>query len=171
VEVREGEAYAVSVEVSSGLLQHLKVRKAGRLLDVGFDDDVRTSGSSIMRAFVTTPRLEKLESSGALELRLYGCRLDRFDLYSSGALSLAAEDTIIERLALQVSGAADVELGDTPIGSADVRLSGAGRAALLMNGGDLTGHLSGATRLVYYGTVRSEDVATSGLSSYEKRSR
>jgi hypothetical protein len=74
-----------------------------------------------------------------------------------------------DELSLDMSGAASVELGEVAVRDAEVDTSGAGSVTLLMAGGRLTGDMSGAASLEYYGTVSEESVDTSGMVNVRRR--
>ena len=97
--------------------------------------------------------------------------------FESGALSLDVSGTgdvrgsasRFDALTLDVSGAVNVDLGDVPVANAEVDISGAGNVTLRMAGGRLTGELSGAANLNYYGTVSEASVETSGFVNLRRR--
>ena len=71
---------------------------------------------------------------------------------------IAGAASRFDALMLDMSGAGNVDLGDVPVTDAEVDISGAGKVALRMAGGRLTGDISGAENLEYYGTVSEESV-------------
>ena len=62
-----------------------------------------------------------------------------------------------------MSGAGSVDLDDVATTDAEVTASGATNVRLRMAGGRLTGHMSGAGNLVYFGTVSEQSVSSSGM--------
>ena len=113
------------------------------------------------------PALEGIELSGASELTISGFSGDRLEITASGATEIDGSNGSYRELRLVVSGAGDVNLGEIVVDDARVVLSGAGDILLNMNGGVLSGTVSGAGQIRYRGTVREENVATSGFSSVE----
>ena len=117
------------------------------------------------------PALESLDVVGRLEGVVLGLRgrivcrsICRAPANIRGAASR------FETLTLDSSGAGNVDLDDVPVTDADVDVSGAGeRQRCDMAGGRLTGDMSGAGNLDYYGTVSEQSVDKSGFVSIRHR--
>jgi hypothetical protein len=120
-----------------------------------------------LEATITMPALEGIDLAGASELTLSGFSGDQLDITASGANEINGSNGSYRELALVVSGAGDVDLDEMPVDDARVVLSGAGDIKLNMNGGVLAGSVSGAGHISYRGTVRQENVVTSGFSSVD----
>jgi hypothetical protein len=113
------------------------------------------------------PALEGVDLSGASELALSGFSGTKLDITASGATEIDASGGSYRDLTLIVSGAGNVDLSEIVVDDARVVLSGAGDIKLNMNGGELSGTVSGAGHIRYRGTVREENVVTSGFSSVD----
>jgi hypothetical protein len=87
----------------------------------------------------------------------------------SGAVELRGTASRFETLTLDLSGAGSVDLGDVPVTDAAVDVSGAGNVTLRMAGGRLTGDMSGAANLGYFGTVSEETIEKSGFVNVSRR--
>jgi len=68
-------------------------------------------------------------------------------------------------LVLDSSGASEVDFEDVTVTTATIDMSGAANLILTMDGGDLTGDISGAGNIKYYGTVATQDIDTSGAAN------
>jgi hypothetical protein len=120
-----------------------------------------------IEATITMPALEGIDLAGASELTLSGFSGEQLDITASGATEIDGSDGSYGELTLIVSGAGDVDLEEVGVTDARVVLSGAGDIKLNMNGGVLSGSVSGAGHISYRGTVREESVVTSGFSSVD----
>ncbi len=109
--------------------------------------DVEVSGASTARGAVAASGNARLEASGASTIELTG----------------KAQDATIG-----ASGASHANLPDFIVRNADVNLSGASTGAVNLTG-TLSGDLSGASHLDYYGTPTLGNVKTSGASSISKK--
>jgi hypothetical protein len=127
----------------------------------GFD------GHETLKATIAMPALEGIELSGASKVTVSGFSGETLEITASGATEIDGRDGSYRTLQLIVSGAGDVNLGDIVVDDARVVLSGAGDILLNMNGGELSGTVSGAGKIRYRGTVREENVVASGFSSVE----
>jgi hypothetical protein len=70
---------------------------------------------------------------------------------------------------LDLSGVGNADLADVTVTDADVDVSGAGNVKLRMAGGRLTGGVSGAANLEYYGPVSEQSVQQSGFVNVRRR--
>jgi hypothetical protein len=120
-----------------------------------------------LEATIVMPALEGIELSGASKLTVSGFSGESLEITASGATEIDGHDGSYRELELIVSGAGDVNFGDVVVDDARVVLSGAGNVLLNMNGGELSGTVSGAGKIRYRGTVREQNVIASGFSSVE----
>jgi hypothetical protein len=127
----------------------------------------RPGNRETIEATITMPALEGIDLAGASELTLSGFSGDQLDITASGAIEINGSNGSYRELTLIVSGAGNVDLDEIAVDNARVVLSGAGDIKLNMNGGVLAGSVSGAGHISYRGTVREENVATSGFSSVD----
>jgi hypothetical protein len=109
------------------------------------------------------PELAAAEVSAAGSLEFTGFSGQRLELDLSAAGQLEGHSGRYDTVVLDVSAAGRVDLRDVPVVNADVDLSGAARVVLTMSGGVLTGSLSGAGTIEYYGTIREQRVDVSGV--------
>jgi hypothetical protein len=173
VNVTQGDSWDVELSYSENAEDRLDVRvENGRLV---LEDAMRGwswfggRDREAIEANITMPALESVDLAGASELTLSGFSGDQLDITASGAIEINGSGGNYRQLTLIVSGAGDVDLDEMVFNDARVVLSGAGDVKLNMNGGVLAGSVSGAGHISYRGTVREENVATSGFSSVEVR--
>jgi hypothetical protein len=169
IDIKQGEAWDVVLAYPENAENRLDVRvENGRLV---LEEKGRgwswfgRSDDETLEAAVTMPALEGIDLSGASELTLSGFSGDKLEVTASGATQIDGSNGSYGDLTLIVSGAGDVDLSEILVDDARVVLSGAGDIKLNMNGGVLAGSVSGAGQISYRGTVREENVVTSGFSS------
>lgn len=172
VTVERGDAWRVAVEAPAELIDRLRVGVEGDALELGYEGRGwfgDFDGDNGLEATVTMPALESLEISGTSLVRFSGFEGSSLSLDVSGAGEIRGASSRFDALTLDASGTVNVELGDVPVTDARVDLSGAGNVTLRMSGGRLTGDLSGAANLEYYGTVSEESVDRSGFVNVRRR--
>lgn len=173
VDIKQGDAWDVELAYPERAESRLDVRiENDRLI---LEDDRRGwawfggGDHETLEATITMPALEGIDLSGASELSLSGFSGERLEITASGATEIDGRNGSYRDLQLIVSGAGDVDLDEMLVNDARVVLSGAGDIKLNMNGGVLSGSVSGAGHITYRGTVREENVVTSGFSSVDAR--
>jgi hypothetical protein len=125
------------------------------------------SGDNRIKATIVMPALSGLDLAGASTLNVGGFDGDSLSIKASGASKIRGQDSRYKRLDLIVNGAGDVNFSGVVADDARVVLSGAGDVTLNMNGGTLSGTVSGAGKVRYHGTVSKQDVVVNGFSSVE----
>jgi hypothetical protein len=172
VAIERGDAWGVAVDVPVEFIDEIEAELRGDRLSLGFEGGWCAwcfRDGLVLKATITMPALEALESSGASKVRFSGFDGANLSLDLSGAGEFRGAASRFDALTLDMSGAANVDLGDVPVTDANVDVSGAGRVILRMAGGRLTGDMSGAASLEYYGTVSEEDVDQSGMVNVRRR--
>jgi hypothetical protein len=187
-EVRQGDAYGVTVEIDKAFEPHLQVRKAGSRLLVGLEPGLSLRfRSRRSRVQVTMPRLTEMSLSGSVNASVSGFRSgERLVLKLSGASSVEGDidsgDVHVEasgasRVVLKgkaggarikASGASSVDFGDFATEATAVDLSGAS-SAVVRPAGKLDVAASGASRLVYIGSPPMGRTQLSGASTLSSR--
>ena len=168
----QGADWDVALSYPEELEERLRVSVAGNRLLLGYE---RTGwgwwggggNRHRVRVRITMPVLSGVDLAGATTLDLSGFSGERLEIEASGATEIVGRDGAYEALELIVSGAGDIDLGSLPVDGAHIVLSGAGNVLLNMNGGVLSGSISGAGRVRYRGAVSAQNVMTAGFSSVE----
>lgn len=174
VTIERGDTWRVAVEAPMELLEYLRVERDGDELDLGLEGGRWFGGgwgrnSNALEATITMPALEGLETSGASTLSFSGFDGRELSIVSSGASELRASTSRYDDLRLVMSGAGSAMLDELTATNADVTVSGAADVRLRMAGGRLTGRLSGASDLEYFGTVNEQSLSQSGAGSIRHR--
>jgi hypothetical protein len=168
IELVRSDEWAVLVTYPPARARSVDVHMSDGRLVLSYRPEFRLfGGSGRYTARIAMPALDSVDIAGAVKLRLSGFTGDTLRLVASGAANIEAHDSRYGALTLIVSGAGNADLSDMPVVDAEVVLSGAGQIALDMNGGDLSGTISGAGRVRYRGTVQRQNIVTSGFSSVE----
>jgi hypothetical protein len=166
--VTRGDDWRVRLDVPAELAQYIESRVVDGRLELGLKPGVWLRGfEGRMSADIVLPRLRSLALSGAATLDLTGFEGTRLEIGASGASKIGGHASRFDALVLTISGAVAVDLDDVTFTDADVRASGASNIKLRMAGGKLTGSMSGAGHLTYYGTVSEQGIRTSGAVRVE----
>lgn len=187
-DIKQGQGYAVAVTIDDNLVDYLDVRVDGDTLNIGLKPRLSLGfRNTTLRAQISMPDLEGIDSSGATRTNLTGFSNTKpANVQVSGASQLRGDYTT-GQMRLQASGASTVELtGST--GTLDVEASGAstvrldnytstdtsvrasGASNVTVNpSGKLTGNASGASTVAYTGSPASVQVDTSGASNVRKK--
>jgi len=172
VTIERGDAWRVAVEAPAEIVEDVQVRLSGDGRDVDLEGPWwfgDFDGDNGLKATITMPALESLEISGTSTVRFSGFEGRTLSLDVSGAGDIRGAASRFDELTLDMSGAVSIDLGDVPVTDAEVDISGAGNVTLRMAGGRLTGDLSGAANLNYYGTVSDESLDRSGFVTVRRR--
>jgi hypothetical protein len=172
VTIERGEFWRVAVEAPVEIVDDVEVELDGNELSVEYDGGWCAGCFREDRALevaITMPALASLELSGATVASFSGFDGRELTLDVSGAVEVRGAASRFQSLALDLSGAGSVDLGDVSVTDAEVDVSGAGNVTLRMAGGRLTGDMSGAANLEYYGTVSEEAIDKSGFVNVSRR--
>ncbi len=164
VSVQRGP-YSVKVHANENLLPHLGFRVQGKRLVISMQSGIRITGNGVFNVTVTTPSLIRITARGASQFSVSGFDEDRIDIDASDASAVALSQGAFSALSVRASGAARVDCSAVPSTSAMVDSSGSALVALKMDGGDLSGSASGASRITYVGSLNHERVSISGAGS------
>ena len=171
VELEQGDAWRVELRYPRDMEDDLEVSvKNGRLtLNPGQWDNHwnwnwwKGGHQESLKARIVMPNLKSLDISGATNLDFAGFEGENLNIAISGAGNVEGKDGRFENLDLNMSGAGNVDMRDVIFVDANVNMSGAGNVNLGMDGGVLSGNLSGFGNIEYYGSVSDEHVNVSGF--------
>jgi hypothetical protein len=147
-------------------------------------DNINVSPKIPLVADMTTGELDRIEASGATNVKVTGSvKTDRFTAGASGASEISVEGLESSKAAASASGASHLELAGSAasfklessgasevkaealkVEDAAVSISGASGIALHASK-SVTGDISGASRLQIYGHPERHTVSISGASS------
>jgi len=168
VEVHQGDKYSVTLYYPEPEADEINVYTWNN--QIHLENDMRWQRQHTMfRAIITMPKLNGLKTEEGASVTFSDFNCDELDIKISGAAEIDARDSRIENLNLQCDGAADANFKDSKVVNAKVNINGASRITLTMAGGKLSGSAHGASSIVYYGDVSTQDIATAGAVSVRHR--
>jgi hypothetical protein len=171
VVLERGDAWRVSVEMPAEIASDVSVELQGDSLSLdmarggwfgGFDDER-------LEVTITMPALRQIALSGASNVSFSGFDGAALTIDLSGAGNVRGAASRFDALTLDLSGVGNADLADVTVTDADVDVSGAGNVKLRMAGGRLTGDVSGAANLEYFGPVREQSIQQSGFVNVRRR--
>lgn len=144
VYLKQGNETSLFVEADENLLPVIKTEVRGDILRISTTEGIKNSNK--LNIYITMPLLEKLEVSGACEVKGEG----RFNM---------------ENLELEASGASEVEL-IINTSSLDLTMSGSSEVELSGNASEFEVQLSGASELEAFELITDKcEIEASGASS------
>ena len=161
VEITAQKDFSVEVEADDNLLPLIKTESDGETLKI--ETEQRFSTRSPIKVRISTPDVENLRISGASKVSVANLNNDSFSVDSSGASKIKIEGAT-KTFTVDMSGASKLEAENFKSENVSVDASGASCATVSVSS-DLKVDLSGASRVVYYGSPSNLEKRTSGASS------
>jgi hypothetical protein len=165
IDIKQGEQYSVKIQYPEYYEDEISItQKSNELI---FKSDLIRRSRGLLYATITMPQLSAIEilEGSAISFEQFSCNY--LSIRSAGAAKVKGSDSSIHDLDLFCDGAAHVNLRRSNVFNATVRLNGASRVSLTMTGGKLSGSSNGASSIVYYGEVSTQDIATTGAVSIQ----
>jgi hypothetical protein len=168
-QITGSSAFVVELAADPGLADRLDVAQHGPLLEVGMLPGAPYQIDALA-ARIGLPLLQRLTVIELSRADLSNFTQPSLDLNLGGLSMLRGHSLAIDRLMATVFGGSLLDLGGVqPIQDAVVDISGASNVTLnLAPGSTLTGSVTGASSLQYYGTNVTVDVTTSGMSTVRR---
>ncbi len=155
VTVKRGDTYILEAEPRLVIEAH---GNEVRIRNKPNDDD-----RNAPKVTLTLPALKRLKISGAAFARLEDVRGDVFAIDVSGATKLVGTGEV-KTLTLAASGASHLDLQG--LKSADTTIAASGASAVKLFASErLTAHVSGATKVDYWGAPKQVTPSISGASA------
>lgn len=187
VYVVQGALKPVRIEGDENLLSYIKVEQMGDKVEVSTKRGYNLRPTRKMKIYVTSPRFEKLDVSGAcnifsenklsldnpLSLEVSGAGDINVDVNAprveaevsgSGNVNMKGETKVFE---LKISGAGEAKCYDLLTETTKVNISGAGSAEVFASV-DLDANVSGAGSIKYKGNAPKISQHVSGAGSVKK---
>lgn len=184
------EAVAVSASKTE-FRDRIKVSVKDGVLKISFDNEDKKlkfgNDNKRLRAYVSFKTLQKLEASGACDIRFNGAvKMESLDLEMTGASDLIKADLYLNTLKVRLRGASDANMVGR-VGFLEVTVSGASdfkgyglradKCEAQASGAsgiwitveeELNAKASGASDIKYRGNAKSLRITNSGASSVKK---
>lgn len=161
VEITAQKDFSVEVEADENLLPLIKTESDGETLKI--ETEQRFSTRSPIKLRISAPDVENLHISGASKVSVVNLNNDSFSVDSSGASKIKIEGAT-KTFMVDMSGASKLEAENFKSENVSVDASGASCATVSVSS-DLKVDLSGASKVVYYGSPSNLEKKTSGASS------
>jgi hypothetical protein len=155
VSVISGSEYTVLVDMGAAKPKGTRVAKNGTTLVMKNPDKERT-----LTAMIIMPTLGRVTARGDAAVSLDGFATADFSVDLSDNSRLGGANCRFGNLEIRAVKSAAADLQSVPVGSARVSLSGNTSTALLLEGGPLTGHVTGQASLDLYGTIGDDKLKT-----------
>jgi hypothetical protein len=171
----QGALKPVRIEGDENLLSYVKVEQMGDKIEVSTKRGYNLRPTRKMKVYVTSPRFEKLDVSGACNIisenklsldnnvDVNAPRVEA-EVSGSGNVNMKGETKIFE---LKISGAGEAKCYDLLTESTKVNISGAGSAEVFASV-DLDANVSGAGSIKYKGNAPKISQHVSGAGSVKK---
>lgn len=169
VSLLEGSEFSVVVTIDSDDVDSLNVEMVGQTLHIGLK-----SGSNIqvstLEAVVAMPSLTRISLAGATDAMFSGFAGSALDVELAGAVALEGLNVAYDFVMLRAIGASQLMMEDVnAIPAAYAELAAASAATFnLMDSASLTGALTTASALFYYGSNVAIDVDTDLTSTVHR---
>lgn len=166
--IQFSEETRVQVTAPDGDLEKVKTNVSGDTLVINTRGDLFDHGH--YRVDVTLPLLERLDASGATEVRIVSFTGNGLDLEVDGASSVDFDEVDLGYLYIDTSGAADIDFKSLKVEELTIDASGAASIDLgVVQVGAAKIDGSGASDIDAEGTMRTLRVDMSGASSFVAR--
>lgn len=186
----QGDDYALAVSaIEDKYRDNIRTEIRNGVLVIWYESDNLkwNRGDKKLRAYISFKSLERLEASGACDLKINGtfngeslllrlsgaCDISGAIKVSNMTMDLSGASTVkitghVDNLKLESSGASDVKNYDLVVENCIAKISGASDVKITVTN-SISASASGASSLYYKGNPEKKDVATSGASSISQR--
>jgi len=163
VKLTHGETTQVMIRAPEDVMENLLVEKQAGTLILSRDKKWR-AGFEKVTALITMPSLSQIQLRGLVGLELSGFNSKSLTIYTEGSTSITGKGNHIHSLYLRGKGLSKLNLRRNSVISADLRYKGVYKIELSMAGGELTGKIEGAGKVIYDGEVQKESIHKDGPS-------
>lgn len=169
VSLLQGSEFSVELTVDSDVVDSLNVEQIGQTLHIGFQ-----SGSNVqvttLEAVVAMPSLTRITLAGATNTMFSGFTGSALDIELAGAVALEGLNVAYDFVMVRAVGASQLMMEEVrAIAAAHAELAAASAATFnLTDSAILTGSLTTASALFYYGSNVAVEVNTDLTSVVER---
>ena len=168
ISIHQSDNYSITVEYPEDLEDKLNVSTWDT--ELVLENDVRWEHDHCsFRATIGMPRLSSVETEEGASMEIENFNCDELSIQITGAAEIRGNSNNIGNLDIRCDGATHVNLRNSLTENANINIKGASRIVLNMTGGKLTGSAEGASSIVYYGDVSTQDIETAGAVSVHHR--
>jgi len=160
VEITAQKEFGVEVEADDNLLPLIKTEVRNGVLNI--ETDKKISPSSPVRIRISAPDIDRLEVSGVANVTLNDIKNSELTLDTSGASKIKISGETAKFTA-DVSGATKIDAENLKTIDANIETSGASTVTINVTG-ELRGHASGTSKILYTGSPSNIQKSSSGAS-------
>jgi hypothetical protein len=192
----KGDSYKTTVFSSRKAGEYIELKKKGNVLYLKnntlswvWGKWFSKSSNDEVYAEIMIPHLDKIETSGSVEVFFKGFMTDFFNIETSGNSKVVSQnnkilnlfidvsgnsvisgyDCKIDNLSVEASGNTDLDFDASTITNANLYLNGSSKAKIKMDGGHLSGRIGGNSSVSYRGKVISQDISVFGAGTVTKK--
>ncbi len=160
IELEQNEEWRVEISYPEATEHWLNYRQRNKHFELEYDPGFGSSKYSV--AVISIPTLPTLELTGKNAVNINNFEGERMDLSITGNNVIKGKGGRFDTLVLSALGRSYVNLKSVPTKNAYVSNTGKSKTVLSMDGGKLSGSLTGASILDYYGTTIENSVKVTG---------
>lgn len=160
VELEQSEEWTVEISYPETTEHWLNYRQRNKHFELEYDPSFGSRKYSV--AVISIPTLSSLELTGKNALNINKFESERIDLSITGRNVIKGKGGRFDTLILSALGNNYVDLESVPTKNAYVNNTGKSKTVLSMDGGKLSGSLTGSSILDYYGTTTENAVKVTG---------
>jgi hypothetical protein len=161
--VTRGDSFDIEISAPESIIDSITLRVDGAT--VRFPDPAVPFARVDIAAEIVMPSCTEIRNQGMTRVHLDGFYQDTLTINASGASALTAAGCSTGYLRVHAGGTATVDFSQSAARGSHVLLSGASRAGLMLDGGELSGVVDGASTLSYRGDVSAVSVDCRGAGS------
>lgn len=167
VTITQGDSESLTITGSDNIVPLVTTTVSNGTLVIRMKENINILGinsDNVLTFNITVKDLTKIKNSGAGLFTLDKLTTDSLNITISGAggIEIAGEADTVK---IDISGAGNIKAADLKIESAEITISGLGNAEVWVTE-LLTGKISGAGNVRYYGTPQV-DMEKTGIGNYE----
>ena len=163
IDLKQSEEWKVEISFPKNTEHLLKHGQRNKRFKLEYDPPGFGSRKSSV-AVISIPTLTALALTGKNSVNINNFEGQRIDLFITGNNAIKSKGGRFDTLVLGMLGYNYVDLKSVPTKNAYVNITGNSKTVLSMDGGKLSGYLTGASTLDYYGAAIENAVKVTGIA-------
>lgn len=170
IEIVKDKGYKVQIATTEKIMNQLNVRnETGELMidNLSRDNSIFfDTGKNSIR--ICMPELKSVDLSGDSSVMINNFISSTLKIDVSGDSKIEAVNCVVTDCTFEISGDSDMNFLKSKIRNLDLQVSGDSSIKVNMDGGELTGDVSGSSEIQYAGSISSQKIDASGDVSVKK---
>ena len=162
IELEQNEEWTVEISYPEATEHWLNYRQRNKHFELKYDPSFGSSKYAV--GVISIPTLSALELTGKNSVNINNFEGQRIDLFITGNNVIKGKGGRFDTLVLGMLGYNYVDLKSVPTKNVHVNITGNSKTVLSMDGGKLSGYLTGASTLDYYGAAIENAVKVTGIA-------